>query len=115
MGVTYDGKGLEPLITEEQPLADELVFAIGGAHATKRLPVSKIISICSKIKSPIILIGGKDDATIGEKVVLAIKEDRVINMCGKTTLQESIQLIKNAKKVHKSIILFQSHKDLSSS
>lgn len=82
------------------PLGDRgLIFAIGGAHATKRLPVSKIISICSKIKSPIILLGGKEDATIGEKVVLAINEDRVINMCGKTTLQESIQLIKSAKKV----------------
>ncbi len=83
------------------PLGDRgfLCFAIGGAHATKRLPLSKIISICSKIKAPIILIGGKEDATVGEKVVLAINEDRVINMCGKTSLQESIELIKNAKKV----------------
>lgn len=99
LGVTYDGKGLEPQKTEEQPLQDNTVFAIGGAHATKRLPVSKIISICSKIKSPIVLLGGKDDVIVGEKVVLAINEDRVINMCGKTTLQESMQLIKNAKKV----------------
>ncbi len=99
LGVTYDGKGLEPQKTEEQPLQDNIVFAIGGAHATKRLPVSKIISICSKIKSPIVLLGGKDDAIVGEKIVLAINEDRVINMCGKTTLQESMQLIKNAKKV----------------
>lgn len=99
LGVTYDGKGLEPLQAEEQPLEDVIVFAIGGAHATKRLPVEKIISICAKIKQPIILIGGKDDATIGEKVVLNISDDRVINKCGKTTLQESIQLIKNAKKV----------------
>jgi ADP-heptose:LPS heptosyltransferase len=75
------------------------VFAIGGAHATKRLPLSKIISICSKIKSPIILLGGKEDATIGEEIVQNIREDRVINMCGKTTLQESMQLIKNARKV----------------
>ena len=82
------------------PLGDGgLVFAIGGAHATKRLPLSKIISICSKIKSPIILLGGKEDATIGEEIVLNINEDRVVNMCGKTTLQESMQLIKNARKV----------------
>lgn len=99
LGVNYDGKGLEPLNTEKQPLEDKIVFAIGGAHATKRLPVSKIISICKKIKSPIILIGGKEDATVGEEIVLHINEGRVINRCGKTTLQESIQLIKNAKKV----------------
>ena len=99
LGVKYDGKGLEPLKTEEQPLEDKVVFVIGGAHATKRLPVAKIISICSKINMPIILLGGKEDEGVGEKTVLAINEDRVINMCGKTTLQESIQLIKNAKKV----------------
>ncbi|MFK7775218.1 MAG: glycosyltransferase family 9 protein [Saprospiraceae bacterium] len=99
LGVVYDGKGLEPLKTEKQPLDDKIVFVIGGAHATKRLPVSKIISICLKIKSPIILLGGKEDATIGEEIVLNINEDRVINMCGKTTLQESIQLIKNARKI----------------
>lgn len=99
LGVTYDGKGLGPLKIEEQPVENKIVFAIGGAHATKRLPMSKIISICSKIKMPIILLGGKEDATIGEEIVLNINEDRVINMCGKTTLQESIQLIKNAKMV----------------
>ena len=99
LGVTYDGKGLESFVTKEQPLEDQIVFAIGGAHATKRLPLSKIISICSKIKSPIILLGGKEDATIGEEIVLNIREDRVINMCGKTTLEESMQLIKNAKMI----------------
>ncbi|MFK8006460.1 MAG: glycosyltransferase family 9 protein [Saprospiraceae bacterium] len=83
------------------PLEDKefLCFAIGGAHATKRLPIVKIISICRKVKAPIILLGGKEDATNGEEIVLNINEDRVINMCGKTTLQESILLIKNAKKV----------------
>lgn len=99
LGVKYDGIGLEPLKIEEQPLEDKVVFVIGGAHATKRLPVAKIISICSKINMPIILLGGKEDEGVGEKTVLAINEDRVVNMCGKTTLQESIQLIKNAKKV----------------
>ena len=99
LGVTYDGKGLELMKTAKQPLLDKIVFAIGGAHATKRLPISKIISICSKIQSPIILLGGKEDATIGEEIVSNIGENRVINMCGKTTLQESMQLIKNASKV----------------
>ena len=76
-----------------------IVFAIGGAHATKRLPLLKLISICSKIKTPIILIGGKEDATIGEEIVLSINDNRVVDMCGKTTLQESIQLVNSAKKI----------------
>lgn len=90
-----------PRAKSNSPLGDRgfLCFAIGGAHATKRLPVSKIISICTKIKSPIILLGGKEDATIGKEIVLNISEDRVINLCGETTLQESMQLIKNARKV----------------
>jgi len=76
-----------------------ICFAIGGAHATKRLPISKIIAICKQINLPVILIGGPDDATIGEKVVLEVKKDTIINACGKTSLEESAMIIEYARKV----------------
>ncbi|MEM6967529.1 MAG: glycosyltransferase family 9 protein [Bacteroidota bacterium] len=106
LGVVYDGEGLEPLIFE--PTADQscaysaagkIVFAVGGAHATKRLPTEKIIAICQGIKFPILLIGGKEDATIGEKIVLFLQRKDVINLCGKTNLKESALLIRQAQKV----------------
>ena len=77
-----------------------IAFVIGGAHATKRLPTEKIISICKKIKQSIILLGGKDDATTGEEIVLTIKNKRTIyNACGKLTLAESAWVVKEANKV----------------
>jgi len=76
-----------------------IAFAIGGAHFTKRLPNEKIIAICQKIKLPIILLGGKDDATNGEEIVLKVEKDDVFNACGKLTLEESALVIKNASKV----------------
>jgi ADP-heptose:LPS heptosyltransferase len=53
LGVKNDGKGLDYFIPEETNLPEELTsidlpfiaFAIGAAHATKRLPREKIISI----------------------------------------------------------------------
>ena len=83
-----------------------IAFAIGGAHSTKRLPTEKIISICKKlsavdaeINQPIILLGGKDDATVGEKIVLTINKETIFNACGKLTLDESAWVVKEAKKV----------------
>lgn len=106
LGVNYDGEGLEPIVYDrvlsrsfEYSAVGKIVFAIGGAHATKRLPFEKIIEICQGIKFPIFLIGGKEDATIGEKIVLFLKRKDVINLCGKTNLKESAQLIHQAQKV----------------
>ena len=108
LGVKYDGAGLEPMPLSKVSGADNffvkndtpyIAFVIGGAHATKRLPLEKIISICSKIKKPLLLIGGKEDATVGEKIVLALKERDINNQCGKTNLEGSARWIKNAEQV----------------
>jgi len=93
-GLSLEGKS--PNNSKE---SNYLAFAIGGAHATKRLPIEKIISICKKIEHPIILLGGKDDATTGEEIVLAINRKTVFNACGKLTLDESAWVVKEAKKV----------------
>ena len=117
LGVQYDGGGLDYFFSEgvERFVLPEdfeysfrgagglntyIAFAIGGAHATKRLPVKKIISICKKIKLPIILLGGKGDATIGEEIVLAINnKQKIYNGCGKLTLDQSAWVVKEAHKV----------------
>ena len=116
LGVNYDGAGLDYFFSQKKfNFLDEhlafiskqeyVTFAIGGAHATKRLPKEKIISICKKIKMPIILLGGKEDATTGEEIVLTINEGKegtnpsIFNACGKLTLDESAWLVKGAKKV----------------
>ena len=105
LGVINDGEGLDYFLPNDLNVDASdfpqswIVFAIGGAHATKRLPTEKIIDICKKIKTPIILIGGKEDATIGKNVVLTLQSNNIINKCGTTSIDESAWIIKNAQQV----------------
>lgn len=108
LGVANDGKGLDYFIpTNEEVNLNSLptthqinyiAFVIGATHATKRLPVEKIISICKQIKHPIVLLGGKDDESNGEQIQQAIGNS-VYNACGKYSLHQSASLVKQAYKV----------------
>ncbi|HFC01132.1 MAG TPA: lipopolysaccharide heptosyltransferase family protein [Phaeodactylibacter sp.] len=93
------GVTLRPLPSMNLEEREYVVFAIGGAHTTKRLPTQKIIDFCKKIKEPIILLGGKEDAEVGGKVVFSLEKNNISNQCGKTTLEESAEIIKYAKLV----------------
>ncbi len=108
LGVKNDGKGLEYFI----PVADEvkietlptmhqsgyIAFVIGAKYFTKRLPIEKIISICKKINSPIVLLGGPEDKSNGEQIAAAVG-DKIFNACGIYNLNQSASLVKNADKV----------------
>lgn len=103
LGVKNDGKGLDYFIPEETNLPEELTsidlpfiaFAIGAAHATKRLPREKIISICRKIKQPVVLLGGPSDADVGSEIE-KLAGAHVTNLCGKISLHQSALVVKNA-------------------
>jgi ADP-heptose:LPS heptosyltransferase len=106
LGVKNDGEGLDYFI----PAQDEvdisarnippqyIAFAIGAAHATKRLPAEKIIEICDKIKLPIVLLGGKDDVENGQ-LIENQTIGKVINLCGKLNLNQSASVVRQATKV----------------
>ncbi|MFT6745838.1 MAG: ADP-heptose:LPS heptosyltransferase [Glaciecola sp.] len=74
------------------------VVVIGAAHNTKVPTVKKYREILKAIDKPIVLIGGEKDYTIAEKI-----EERstvsIYNYCGKTNLDMSALLIKNAELV----------------
>jgi ADP-heptose:LPS heptosyltransferase len=108
LGVKNDGQGLDYFIPPEdeidiailQPKINQpyIAFVIGAAHATKRLPVEKIVAICDKMAYPIILLGGKEDAVNG--ALIASKSTAyVLDMCGKLNLNQSASLVKQAYKV----------------
>ena len=78
--------------------ANFLVFAIGAAHQTKRLPTHKIIEVCEKISQPVLLLGGKNEEAEGETIAAAAGK-HVTNLCGKLDLHGSAVLIKDAEKV----------------
>lgn len=117
LGIKNDGKGLDFFIPKEDEInvlsnENELIpsdfiqksqskyvaFVIGAAHATKRLPTEKIIEICNKIKLPICLIGGKEDAERGALIV-SKSNSYVVNLCGKLNLNQSASIVQQAEKV----------------
>jgi lipopolysaccharide heptosyltransferase II len=108
LGIKNDAKGSDYFI----PPADEvnitslppafhqgyIAFVIGAKHATKQLPLEKIISICKKINAPIVLLGGKEDRGKAEEIEKAVGA-LVYNACGKYKLNQSASLVKQASRV----------------
>lgn len=106
LGIVNDDQGLDYFI----PYRDEVerdwlplthrggyvAYAIGGQHATKRLPVERMIELCKKINYPIALLGGKEDFETGETVRLALGDTLIFNACGKCTFNQSASLVKQA-------------------
>lgn len=72
-----------------------VAFVIGAAHATKRLPEGKIVEICKKITQPIVLLGGKDETEIGERIAQQAGT-HVINTCGQYNLNQSASIVKQS-------------------
>ena len=107
LGVTNDQQPIDYFIKHNYQLPDLLpasyqngyiAFIIGATHFTKRMPNSKIAAICSQINLPVVLLGGKDVATNAEEIKLNAG-DKIYNLCGKTTLDESVYLVSKATKI----------------
>ena len=117
LGIKNDSLGLDYFIPEKDEIpADWLpathqsgyvVYAIGGQHATKKLPVKRMIELCGKIKKPVILLGGKEDIQAGEEVRTFFDQQNsegntatvIYNACGKCNLNQSASLVRNASLV----------------
>jgi ADP-heptose:LPS heptosyltransferase len=103
LGVKNDGQGLDYYIPDTENLDTTtlpqtyIVFAIGGQHNTKKLPNVKIIEILERIKTPIVLLGGKEDAENGQFIADALPNGSVINKCGELSLNQSALVVKNSK------------------
>jgi ADP-heptose:LPS heptosyltransferase len=124
LGVLNDGRGLDYFIPKEDEVdvvqflsvnfrhelpsqyfekksknkLSYLAFVIGAAHATKRLPVDKIVEICNGLNLPVFLLGGKEDKAIGDIIVIK-STHYVFNFCGMLNLNQSASVIKQAHKV----------------
>ncbi len=107
-GVINDGKGLDYFIPIKEKIKDKDLPAshlfgyvgvvIGAALNTKKLPVSKLQQLCEKIKYPIVLLGGKEDRLAGDEIA-SIDAIKIYNSCGRFSLNESADLISQAKLV----------------
>ena len=87
LGVKDDGRGLDYFIPAGQevdvsslpaPFASGYVaVAIGAQHATKRLPVDKLIELCAKLARPIVLLGGPEDESVAHVIEQAFETQAV--------------------------------------
>ncbi len=106
LGVVDDGRGLDYFIPADQKVfADDLPathhagfisIVIGANHFTKKMPVHKLQELCKKINHPIILVGGEMEKKEGEQIALA-DEMKIYNSCGKFSLNESADIIRQSK------------------
>lgn len=123
LGVKKDQFGLDYFIPEKDEVEKEwlpethqkeyVAYVIGAQHNTKKLPFKRMVELCDKINKPIILIGGPEDAEMGEKVERFFeqtensapyeekltemgKKAKIFSACGKFNLNQSASLVKNA-------------------
>ena len=106
LGVQNDGLGLDYFIpTNDQidrrdlPLTHQsgyVAYAIGGQHATKRLPLDRMIDLCRKINEPIILLGDSADRATGEAIRQTLGNSVIYNACGRYTINQSASLLAQA-------------------
>ncbi len=126
LGVKNDTLGLDYFIPEKDVVPMEwlpethrngyVAYAIGAQHQTKKLPIDRMIELCDRINRPIILLGGKEDAAVGEQIGSFFdkttgslqyeeglkelnKRTMIYNACGKYNLNQSASLVKQAKYV----------------
>lgn len=105
-GVKNDGAGLDFFIPEKLKVKEADIPAshhagyigvvIGAALNTKKMPLQKLQNLCAAIEHPIILLGGKEDASNGKEIA-SINTGRIYNACGKFNLSESADLVRRAK------------------
>lgn len=105
LGVVDDQQGLDYFIPEGKgvqmkdiPASHQfgyIAIVIGASYATKKMPIQQLQQLCAEINFPIMLVGGKEDAEEG-KAIASIDSIRIYNACGKFTLHESADLVKQA-------------------
>jgi len=109
LGIRDDGGGLDYFIppAHEVDVAAALppgfrakryvAVAIGAQHATKRLPVEKLIKLVQNLAPrPVVLLGGPEDESTGHVIELAAGP-LVFNGCGKFSLHQSASLLRQAQ------------------
>jgi ADP-heptose:LPS heptosyltransferase len=126
LGVNPDSLGLDFFIPEKDEVELEwlpeefrkefVVYALGGQHATKRLPVNRMIELCDRINKPVVLLGDKNDkkdadvierffersestAELEPSLFKLNKKTRIFNGCGKFNLNQSASLVRQANYV----------------
>lgn len=84
----------QEFLSEKLKPESYVVLAVGGQHATKRMPIGKLMEICDKLMYPVVLIGGKEDMETGFQLS-KLSVNTVVDMCGKISVNESAEIIQH--------------------
>lgn len=106
LGVKSDGKGLDYFISDKDKIDSKdllknqtanqfIALVVGGSYYTKQIPLLKLNEICQNSTLPIILLGAKSEEVIANEI--AKYHIKVINTCGKLTLNQSASLLQQAE------------------
>lgn len=101
LGVANDGQGLDyfPIpenMADIQPQEPYAVVSCGAQYGTKRIPLRKVFYFCCQIHDyPVVLLGDNADRK-RYKSSNAKFHKNVKNLCGKTSINQSALLVKNA-------------------
>ena len=105
--VHNDGNGLDYFINPTDEVDTKIAFgedagcyvayAIGGQHATKRMPKELIAQICGQLNDKVVLLGGPSDVEAAEYI--CSQAENCINLCGMFALSQSASIVKQAKYV----------------
>ncbi len=108
LGVKNDKLGLDYFIPSKDEIDLKFLppshqsgfigWVIGAKFKTKAYPEDKIIEVCKKIDKPFVMLGGPEDAEMGERIKKEVGE-KVYNSCGKFNLNQSASLVKQADKI----------------
>lgn len=112
LGVKDDGRGLDYFIPAGQEVDVQtlppafqtgyVAVAIGAQHATKRLPLEKLVELCQRLAPrPILLLGGPEDAPVAEAIIAEITTHQsatppIHQGCGRYSLHQSASLLRQA-------------------
>lgn len=109
LGVENDGCGLDYFIPYKDEVEDDwlpdthrrsfVAYAIGGQYTTRKLPLSRMVELCRKIDHPIVLVGGPEDAWLGERLEGLVGNGLIYNACGKYNLNQTASLLQQARVV----------------
>lgn len=118
LGIQDDGAGLDYFIPPAQEVdvaaalppgfrpGHYVAVAIGAQHATKRLPLEKLIELMQNLAPrPVVLLGGPEDEPAGQAVVQAMQQSftcsiapsLIYNGCGQFSLHQSASLLRQAQ------------------
>tara|TARA_B110000305_G_scaffold176053_1_gene194824 strand:- start:137 stop:1108 length:972 start_codon:yes stop_codon:yes gene_type:complete len=109
LGVKNDQKPCEYFISENDEvnvteklgvLPNEFVaIAIGAQFKTKKMPKELLVKIISKLKEPVVLMGGAMDADLAKELIALSSNSIIKNACGGFNLSESASIVKQSKRL----------------